>query len=69
MDASRTRRDDIKAIRTTRKTVELAPHEYWCETKQAFEIRKVVDGQEQMLQRIPRKSVLTIIKNTKAIHA
>lgn len=69
MDASRTRRDDIKAIRTTRKTVELALHEYWCETKQAFEIRKVVDGQEQMLQRIPRKSVLVIIKNTKALDA
>jgi hypothetical protein len=61
-DPARTRRDDIKAVRTTRKTYDLLPHQYWCETRHAFEIWQPIDGQNQMLERIPRKSVITLIK-------
>jgi len=58
----RTRRDDIKAIRLKNKTVELKPHQYFCETTQAFEIWQVIEGQEKMVERILRKLVVTLHK-------
>lgn len=59
-DPARTRRNDIKAIRTVRLTCCLSPHQYWCETKKAFEIWQVINGLDHMIKRIPRKSVVFV---------
>ena len=55
-------RNDIKAIRLTRSTVELTPIQYFCETAGAFEIwqKRTSDKLEHCVKRIPRKSVVFV---------